>query len=225
MLSHSQAVKFDKDKRLKIEKLRTAYREKVKEEIAKAVAGEISTKIENSGVDTAVRASRTKKSSSGKQNKRVKKIDVDGDANVNGFEDLVNERIREAEAKANDTEAKVMDTAGDAHVDEGSCSDSLHGGALWDIYRREDVPKLKEYLIKHVAEFRHFNDKPIDSVSVLLPSVLVFNWFPSASSVKDLFRYKFIFSSVDSVAELLHCRCIILFMIKFSTWMKSIRRS
>lgn len=164
VLSHSQAVKFDKDKRLKIEKLRTAYREKVKEEVAKAVAGEISTKIVNSGVDTAVRASRTKKSSSGKQNKRVKKIDVDGDANVNGFEDLVNERIREAEAKANDTEAKVMDTAGDADVDEGSCSDSLHGGALWDIYRREDVPKLKEYLIKHVAEFRHFNDKPIDSV-------------------------------------------------------------
>jgi lysine-specific demethylase 3 len=220
VLSHSQAVEFKSEQRTKIEKLRTAYREKVKEEVAKALAGEISTKTENSGVDTAVRASRTKKSSSGKQNKRVKKIDVDGDANMNGFEDLVNERIREAEAKANDNEAKAMDTAGDADVDEGSCSDSLHGGALWDIYRREDVPKLKEYLIKHVAEFRHFNDKPIDSVSVLLLSVLVYNWFLQSR----IYSVKYLYFLLLTY-ELLHCRCIIPFMIKFSTWMKSIRRS
>jgi lysine-specific demethylase 3 len=202
VLSHSQAVEFKSEQRTKIEKLRTAYREKVKEEVAKALAGEISTKTENSGVDTAVRASRTKKSSSGKQNKRVKKIDVDGDANMNGFEDLVNERIR------------------DADVDEGSCSDSLHGGALWDIYRREDVPKLKEYLIKHVAEFRHFNDKPIDSVSVLLLSVLVYNWFLQSR----IYSVKYLYFLLLTY-ELLHCRCIIPFMIKFSTWMKSIRRS
>jgi len=37
-------------------------------------------------------------------------------------------------------------------------------GALWDIFRRQDVSKLQEYMKKHFREFRHVHCCPLKQV-------------------------------------------------------------
>lgn len=48
-----------------------------------------------------------------------------------------------------------------------------YGGALWDIFRRQDVPKLTEYIKKHLNEFRGINNAPVRAVSIIFTMIIV----------------------------------------------------
>lgn len=61
-----------------------------------------------------------------------------------------------------------LDTQNETEGNASERSKTVDGGAVWDIFRREDVPKLIAYLNRHKHEFRHTNNQPVKAVCITI---------------------------------------------------------
>ncbi|XVE49730.1 hypothetical protein DITRI_Ditri01bG0104500 [Diplodiscus trichospermus] len=79
---------------------------------------------------------------------------------------LVREFEKEESGKAKVDQEECMENGRSSETFGSKIEEveAVEGGAIWDIFRRQDVPKLQDYLKKHFREFRYVHCCPVSQV-------------------------------------------------------------
>ena len=90
----------------------------------------------------------------------------DGYSSLNG-NNLVREFVMEESGKAKVDQEEFMENGRSSETFGNKIEEveDVEGGAIWDIFRRQDVPKLQDYLKKHFMEFRYVHCCPVSQVT------------------------------------------------------------